>query len=291
MEITAATAATSTTFAGPIRRPTNVTYQDAGSIHDDATARRLGLRGGTIAASTHFDQFPPVLIDVFGPAWFERGSLSVYFRHATTDGEPVQVFVGRPPADNLSAQMMAEMRTDAGIVVAEGTAAIGDTSEPTALHQRDLRHDGDDLRILAGLAQGDPIGPSAGRIDGPAQSVRLDQGLVSEPLDWYRDGSPWGGPVAVPSAVISMLTDGAGKALLGHIGTAVGLWGAFELRHFDGPVHVDTDYTVSGEIVALGSSPRTEILWYDMTVREGERVIATMRNLTRFMKVSSPLYG
>ena len=54
---------------------------------------------------------------------------------------------------------------------------------------------------------------------------------------------------------------------------------------------VDTDYELSGRVVALGSSPKTENMWYDMSVRDGDRIVATMRNLTRFMKASSPLYG
>ena len=52
----------------------------ATNIHDDATAQKLGFRGGTIAGSIHMDQFPPVLVEAFGPAWFETGSLSLAFR-------------------------------------------------------------------------------------------------------------------------------------------------------------------------------------------------------------------
>ena len=59
-----------------------------GSIHDDATATVLGFRGGTVAGSIHMDQFPPLLLEAFGQGWFETGSLSLYFRYATTDGEP-----------------------------------------------------------------------------------------------------------------------------------------------------------------------------------------------------------
>jgi hypothetical protein len=61
-----------------------------GSIHDDETATALGFRGGTVAGSVHLDQFPPLLLQAFGQPWFETGSLSLYFRHATTDGESVK---------------------------------------------------------------------------------------------------------------------------------------------------------------------------------------------------------
>ena len=79
-------------IAGPVRRPRNLAAEIAGSIHDDKTASKLGFRGGTVAGSVHMDQFPPLLIEAFGPQWFETGSLSLYFRNATTDGEPVQAF-------------------------------------------------------------------------------------------------------------------------------------------------------------------------------------------------------
>jgi hypothetical protein len=83
-------AAQSNVIAGPVRRPCNVSAHVQGSIHDDATAKALGFRGGTVAGSIHMDQFPPLLLEAFGQGWFETGSLSLYFRHATTDGELVQ---------------------------------------------------------------------------------------------------------------------------------------------------------------------------------------------------------
>ena len=44
----------------------------AGSIHDDDTAQELGFRGGTVAGDVHMNQFAPVLVQVFGEAWFEQ---------------------------------------------------------------------------------------------------------------------------------------------------------------------------------------------------------------------------
>ena len=64
----------------------------AGSIHDDSTAANLGFRGGTVAGSIHMNQFPPVLMRVFGFRWFEQGNLSLNFKNATIDEEEVQVF-------------------------------------------------------------------------------------------------------------------------------------------------------------------------------------------------------
>ena len=57
----------------------------AGSIHDDETAAELGFRGGTVAGDVHMNQFPPVLLKIFGNEWFERGNLSLSFKNATID--------------------------------------------------------------------------------------------------------------------------------------------------------------------------------------------------------------
>jgi hypothetical protein len=44
-----------------------------GSIHDDATATKLGFRGGTEAGNIHMDQSAALLVELDGPVWFERG--------------------------------------------------------------------------------------------------------------------------------------------------------------------------------------------------------------------------
>ena len=46
---------------GPYRRPRNLAATVRGSIHDDATAQKLGFRGGTVAGSIHTEQLRPVL--------------------------------------------------------------------------------------------------------------------------------------------------------------------------------------------------------------------------------------
>jgi hypothetical protein len=91
----------------------------AGSIHDDDTASELGFRGGTVAGSIHMNQFPPVLIKVFGNEWFERGNLSLDFKNATVDTEEVQVFVDTREENN---QVRVWMERNDGMLVCEGTA-------------------------------------------------------------------------------------------------------------------------------------------------------------------------
>ena len=96
----------------------------AGSIHDDATAAELGFRGGTVAGDVHMNQFPPVLVEAFGPEWFERGNLSLRFRNATVDLERVRAYANRPVPGMR--QIEVWMRREDGLEVCRGTAALDD---------------------------------------------------------------------------------------------------------------------------------------------------------------------
>ena len=97
--------------------------------------------------------------------------------------------------------------------------------------------------------------------------------------------------MANPSAVVQLLRN-RGHEFGPHVGDAVGLFGAIEIRHRAGPVMLDTDYEVTGQVVSVGASPRTEYVWYDTTARDASGApVATMRMQLRWMTASSPLYG
>jgi hypothetical protein len=279
-------------IAGPVRRPRNLAAEVAGSIHDDATASALGFRGGTVAGSVHMDQFAPLLIEAFGPRWFETGSLSLYFRNATTDNEPVQAFVGRPPAGATDVQVRAWATTGNDVIVGEGTAGIGNPAEPSALRSRDLRPvDPSQLRMLSQLKPGESLGELTLTASAERMRSSIGQGAMTEPLDWYTGASPWGGPVASPSAVVELLFGRLLADAKDRMGPHVGLFGAIEIRFYHGPVLIDHTYAVTGEIVALSQTPKTEVLWFDSRAlgRDGA-LIAEMRMMSRQMKLSSPLY-
>jgi len=284
---------------GPERAPANRGFRPgdpraappAGSIHDDATAQKLGFAGGTIAGSVHMDQFVPLLVDVLGPAWFESGSLSLTFRHATTSGDPVIAMVARPAATG-PAQVEARMEQPDGVLVASGTASVGAVGEPSHLGAIELRRsEPSPLRMLADLAVGDPLAGRQATVPSAGVAERIESGGLTEPLAWYQGGSPWGPPVASPSAAVQLLRNGP-RDFGRHVAQAVGLFGAIEIRHHAGPLFLDTPYAISGTIVALGSSPRTEYVWYDSAAHDADRkLVATMRMQLRWMTASSPLYA
>jgi hypothetical protein len=281
------------TITGPVRRPRNLAATIQGSIHDDATAAALGFRGGTVAGSVHMDQFPPLLLEAFGERWFETGSLSLYFRHATTDGEPVQAFLARPEQGGRDAQIRAWATTGEDTLVAEGTASAGNPAAASALYSRDLRPaEPGELRILSAIKPGDLLGDYRLMVDAERQHSAIRQGAMTEPLDWYTAASPWGGPIASPSAVVGLLYARLLADAKEAMGPHVGLFGAIEVRFRRGPVFLERSYRVTGEVAALSQTPKTEVLWFDSRALDDDgSAVAQMRMMLRQMKQSSPRYA
>jgi hypothetical protein len=192
--------------------------------------------------------------------------------------------------DGPTPQVEARMERQDGLLVAEGTAGFEET-KPTHLHSIDLRPSPpDELRLLADLATGQPITDRRFTVDSDAQRTRIEESALTEPLDWYVGPSPWGPPIVNPSSIVQQIRNGAGD-FGPHIADAVGLFSAIELRFSSGPLLCDTPYSVSGEIVAVGASPKTEYVWYDSRATDDAgRVAVSMRMQLRWMKASSPLY-
>lgn len=279
------------TISGPLWAARNWSADEgAGSIHDDATASELGFRGGTVAGDVHMNQFPPVLVEVFGNEWFEHGNLSLNFKNATVDREQVQVFADarQPGSDSIRVWM----ERDDGLLVATGTAAMGDHSQ-SELRRKDYRPcDPKELRILQGLAPGLSLGSYDAHTSTDKQFHRYDTGVISDPLPWYREASPWGESVAAPCTVLEYLWAYPMQGMRPHVGESVGLFGAIEIGFEHGPFLMNHDYHLTSEVLCVGQSPQTEYVWYETHAFNagGERV-ATLLMQSRVMKASSPAYA
>ncbi|XOV88439.1 MAG: hypothetical protein ACFHX7_00830 [Pseudomonadota bacterium] len=261
-----------------------------GSIHDDATAAKLGFRGGTVAGDVHMNQFPPVLQKIFGDSWFETGNLSLSFKNATIDRERVQVFA--EPLAAGATQTRVWMAREDGMLVCSGTAAVNDHTQ-SELQTKDLRPcDPALLKILHRLSPGLSLGCYEVNASPDKQFERFDRGLISDPIDYYRHGSPWGDVIACPSTFIEYLWGYPMAGLQPLVGESVGLFGAIEIGQVYGPFLLNRKYLLESEVICVGQSPQTEYVWYETraTNEQGQRV-ATMRMQSRVMKASSPAYG
>jgi hypothetical protein len=280
-----------------IRHPRNLSINSKGSIHDDATATELGFRAGTVAGDIHLEQFGGILLEAFGPQWFETGSLSMYYMHATADAEPVEATldIADATAPLVNTQIAARMHTPEGITVAEGTASVGTTSVPTALYSRDRRSvDASTLKMLRNATPGRPLETFTRQAPGDNQILRQSRGTMTAPLDWYVGESPWGGPICSPLTSCRLLVAGMTDSIEKECGEFVGLYGAIEIRHHKGPLLLNTDYTITGHVLDVSDSPKTEVLWYTTEARKADdptgEPVASLTMMTRLLKDSSPLY-
>ncbi len=288
------------TLAGPWRRPVNLlraqTYEAHASIHDDATAQRLGFRGGTIEGPTHFSQLTPLLLAVFGQDWLESGCVSANYRNAAYEGEEVQARVTPIAADTAQ---IAVIKRD-GTQVLLGSASSGTVAGVGAVGAKLQRaHALVAPRILAGAHVGMGAPPRQVRLDfarrmGDLYPFSLDEklGVITEPSPWYLRGAttPWAHPV-MPIEMISVLCQHvAAEDGFPVSDPVVGLFADQEVRLFAGPLAPETDYLLEREIIALTETPKTESMWLRSRLSRGGVLLAEMTLNQAFLKASSPLY-
>jgi hypothetical protein len=300
-------------WAGPWRSPRQMLsaqeYDDHASIHDDATAQKLGFKGGTIEGPTHFSQFAPLGEAAWGRRWFEEGCLSAHYRNAVFEGEEVRAILHKPRLG--AAQTIIGMEKRDGTEVLRGTASVGPDAEPTALEAR--------MGTLEPLA--DPVilhdvrvGMKTGR-----QSVKMDFDqnmgalypfslaeklkVITEPSSLYAAGgrSPFERPI-IPMEMISVLLQHTARQDgFPTRGPVVGLFADQEIRLIKGPLYVGEAYELEREVVFLSGSRRTESLWVKTRLYRpgGDEVVATMllngasmkESYARYAEEHASLYG
>ena len=278
------------TYYGPLRAPANQGRGAEGNIHSDTDAQKLGFRGGLVAGSIHMELFAPLLVRAFGERWLERGSISLYFLTPTLHGEEVRAAISVPPEGASDAQVEAWAEKPDGQRICEGTAAVGDPAETSALRGRELaRHPSEELRILAGMQAGDAFPVIDTRVEQEAVDQRLT--VITEPMPWYSDASRWGGIVPTTVNQVNALIQPAYAFLEGRRAGAIGLYGASELRNVNGPLLAEVTYRAGGTLLHVGETPKTEYMWFDTWADDqGGKRVAEMRMMLRFMKASSPKY-
>lgn len=275
---------------GGWRAPKNLWMGMKTSIHDDSVAKSVGMRGGTIPGTIHLSLFAPLMLEIFGQRWFEKGSLSLYYTFATTHLEEVRAVVQMPPDDSKDVQVEARVEMQSGQVVATGTVAVGEPEEPSYIQALELKNSNpEDLRILAGYIVGDALQSR----DILLTQEDADKGLpsITDHLDYYKGKSPWGKSILSPTAIYSVMALGS-NTLDTERAQAVPFYGATEIRNVNGPVLVGVPYKATGNLVCVGVSNKTEYFWHDSFLKEKEsgKLVASIRHLNRFMKAGSPLY-
>jgi hypothetical protein len=282
---------TADALIGPWRRPRQMlnaqVYDSHASIHDDATAQKLGFKGGTIEGPTHFSQFAPLCERLWGLHWFETGCISAHYRSAVYEGEEVLAIVEKPTSNKQHAEIRMLKRD--GTEVLRGSVSVGPDAPPSALDVRlqELKPLTDAV-ILRDVSVGMRTTPQVVRMDfdqhmGNLYPFSLAEKLkvITEPSPFYAlaNGgvSPWARAI-IPVEMLSVLFQYKAKEDgLPVKGPAVGLFADQEIRVLRGPLFVGEDYSLMRKVVALSDSKRTESLWVRTEIYDNsDNLTATM---------------
>lgn len=292
---------TEITVVGPRRAPAQMLEHQQvdghGSVHDAGEAAALGLLGAPIEAPTHFSQFDPLAVALWGTTWFEQGCISAHFRTMVVEGEQVQATL----TETAPGAARIEAHKDDATPVLVGTASIG-PDHPTELEGR-LAASGepgqlfivDRLHVGMRGEAGEVVMGHAER-NGAAYPFSLEEKLerITEPHPWYTAegarSSPWGRAI-VPMEMISVLAQKSPPRWPVR-SPAMGLFLDLEIRLLDGPVFVGQRYGFAREVVGLGQSRRTESYWTRTTLTDVDtgRVAATVLLHSGVFKQSYPGY-
>jgi hypothetical protein len=295
--------ATEITVTGPLRSPAQMlddqSYDGHPSVHDGDTAASLGLTGAPIEGPTHFSQFDPLAMTLWGPAWFEHGCISSHFQTMVVAGEQVQASMTTAGA---TAALIEAHKADGSPVLA-GTASVGpDHLESELEARRGRQGDPGELFIVDRLAVGmrrmddELVAITFDERNGALYPFSLAEKLdrITEPHPWYTpDGgssSPWGRAI-VPMEMISVLAHKSGKGFPVRT-PSLGLFLDLEIRLLDGPVFVGERYAMHHEVVGLSQSRRTESYWTETTITESRsgKAVATVVLHSGVFKESYPNY-
>lgn len=289
-------------LVGPWRQPRQMlatqAYGGHASIHDDATAQKLGFKGGTIEGPTHFSQFVPLGVRLWGERFLSEGCLSAHYRNVCFEGDKVRAIVAEPAEGATQAEM--RMERDDGTEVLKGTIGVG-AADTTALEARlATLKPPEMLVILRDVSAGmrvprQRVTMGAEQNMGALYPFSLSDKLkrITENSTWYADGTgnPWGRAI-IPFEMVSVLLNHAGSNFPAK-GPAVGLFADQEIRMVKGPLFVGADYEIEREIVGLSESKRTESMWVKTSVFApgGSEVLASMLLNSAIMKESYARYA
>lgn len=256
-------------IVGAWQQPANLWQGAENSIHTDSVARKVGMRGGTIPGTVHLSHFVPILDQLFADRWLTTGSISMYYTYATTDHEDVRAIVKAPSGKASDVQLDAWVETPEGRTVCKGTVAVGKPDTVSYVRSLPLENAAPGtVRILKAMTPGMEIPAREGYV----VKEGGEKAILRDPQFMYRALA-----VFPPNVVTA---------------PAVGFFGATDIVLHDGPIRMETKYRKSGKVVCVGESPKTEFAWFDSFLHdESGKLIAEMRHMTRWMKVSSPLWA
>ncbi len=232
----------------------NTAAAEAGSIHDDAYAARLGYRGGLVPGVTLLAYLTPTLIAAFGEAWPQRGRLRARFVRPAYDADALAIAARVERADAIDVTLACRIDGADGAACVEAEASCTSTERSMAKPWRTSIPIAGPSTVAPGgglpelshenLAVGQELSPLTYRLS-LAQAIAWAAD-ASDDSAWYRDASPFGGPIVHPAFFARDAI-----ALLRHNFTYKATVHAETDLAYQGPGYPERDHTVYGNVADL----------------------------------------
>lgn len=190
-------------------RARNTSVESENKIHDDRVAADYGFRGGLVPGVTVYAYMTVPIVEEFGLAWLERGSMQVKFHQPFYEGDEVAVYA-EVDRESEPVRIAVRAERDDGTVSVTALATIDDRTDwlgearvesyPQAtLPEYETRP----AASRAAIVTGAPLGTLKEKID-LADRTQLE--ALDERLDIYYGA----GAVAHPFILLGL----ANKALM-----------------------------------------------------------------------------
>lgn len=237
----------------------NTSAASEGSIHDDAKARELGFRGAFVPGSVVASAAIPLIFERFGPDWMTGGWFSFGFATPVYTSEEVRA---RGKDGEAGLDLFVETR-DARLCCS-GEAGLGFVQP-----WRNARQPDPD--VFPDLEIGFEF-PAVDIVIRPEDVAPMLE-AAGDDATWYRQDSPWGGPVAPPEQILPIALQtmrGTRLPLPGKKGP--GIWARHHLS-INEPLRYEETYRFSQWLVDKGRSARTLFVEYEFEVARGGDVL------------------
>ncbi|MEE8422501.1 MAG: hypothetical protein V3S31_06965 [Dehalococcoidia bacterium] len=254
------TASETRLFEGRWRTLPNLAADLKDSIHDDDRARELGFRGGFVPGPTVAEAVTPAILGHFGQRWFEGGWYDLKFiTPVYTDDEVQEV---AEPFDDTPDTVAVKLLTRDGRLTCGGRAGLG-TAVPW-----DPDQDGQRLGDIAfpHLTLGQSSEEVEFTIEPDDFARQLDAAGNDSP--WFRESSPWGGPIASSIALMRQAQHLTGLPL-GDGVTPPGINADFQIV-VERPVFVGRSHRVTARLANKGVSGRCWFRTVEFTIRDAD---------------------
>ena len=241
----------------------NTSATSENKIHDDATAQRLGFRGGLVPGVTVYAYLTEPLVAGLGSAWLERGTATVRFAKPVFEGEEVAV-TGAVTARDPRGLSLALTGATAAAPEAATLAATLPAGSPTpanlALYRTAPLPDPRPEATREHLGALDTLGTPVATYDEAAAAEWLDK--VGDPLPLYRGPRGWVHP--------AFLLHQANKALSLNVRLGPWIHAGSVVRHLGG-ARVGEKLAVRGRVRSVFEKKNREFVELDLVVVAGDR--------------------